>query len=1006
MIQEDSEELSDIGIDLSLDLEDKNLNDREDDEFGNKNYLNVKQKDLLKISSNFDSINHSEKNSHKVPSESHLDRSFDQEKDRILGFNPDQRPPDLELAIKHAQARRVAQNKKLTINDSIKDNFCPCCGNQIENELLPIGVNREKLGFLGSGVPLYFEWMIFITILTFILGVLQIYSLVMNIQGNGCDVKNQCTQTFFIFDFEFNRIMSANRSNEYIDHTVSKINFLATMILILVTIIYQSIFKQIDRRMESRFITPSHFTIMVENIPQGVTNEQLKKFFYEVIQNDSIEIVKIVQGYEIKDLSAIQKLRASVIKKENSFFGREFKLKDQIEEKKKFALLTPEEQQEILKKKKKKKNETTLEEDLNELKEIENDKIEIRKKILRIDKKINEICKSYSTHLRNTGYAFVSFKNEENVQIVTDYFPTNDIERFFSYIFCQNNKSFMGSYIKVSKAPEPGDILWENLVYSKKERLKFRIKSLSKQFLSICIAFALIYCVKLIQTMIKDYYGESLLIEAIALSISVLTFIINTVISKLIKNLAASEKHPTYTKYLISVDQSLGMAQFINSILISVINDNIQNGRDLMTNGGVIMSIQYNVLVNTLFPLFNQYFNMWFVVRFIKRRIIKKQGDKCPITQYEAHKVFEGTTFNADKNYAISIRLMLINCFVGYLCPNIIFWNFLMIIADYWLEKYLLLRRHASPPAISGELFFANIKYFNDLYILIFAIGCCYWQYMIYGSIDDWTQIQIQFSVFYYVLPIQKIINLCTQNQANPNTHKTYQNVSQYFFNDYDRANPATASQAQQQYMQNMQTFLKSNQTDPEAIKINSSLLKSSFMQAVPIKLIPESENFPFLQNRNINPLFNQPINFQLLQQDGKSNRKLTFLPNLNAMPMLKQQFSHKPQTNQEHHDHIDQQEIEINPNQQNEFDMRKMNRYFTQQHSNQYQINIFQINNNDAAARVNQTPKSKFQNQDNKNTAFTQQGNTSIRNNILDSKDRENILVTDQILIEKSNLQ
>lgn len=67
------------------------------------------------------------------------------------------------------------------------------------------------------------------------------------------------------------------------------------------------------------------------------------------------------------------------------------------------------------KKKKTKKKETTIEEDVEEIKSIENDKIELRKKILRIDKSITEIGKSYSTHLRNTGYAFVSFKNEDNV---------------------------------------------------------------------------------------------------------------------------------------------------------------------------------------------------------------------------------------------------------------------------------------------------------------------------------------------------------------------------------------------------------------------------------------------------------------------------------------------------------------------------------------------------------------------------------------------------------------
>jgi hypothetical protein len=45
---------------------------------------------------------------------------------------------------------------------------------------------------------------------------------------------------------------------------------------------------------------------------------------------------------------------------------------------------------------------------------------------------------------------------------------------------------------------------------------------------------------------------------------------------------------------------------------------------------------------------------------------------------------------------------MLINFFVGYICPNVVIWNFVFIIADYWLEKYLLLRRHATPTPTSS----------------------------------------------------------------------------------------------------------------------------------------------------------------------------------------------------------------------------------------------------------------------------------------------------------------
>lgn len=79
-----------------------------------------------------------------------------------------------------------------------------------------------------------------------------------------------------MMNFQINRIMTANRRGQLIDHKQSQSNFLAAFCLMLATIAYQRFFKAIDQRIESRFVTPSHFTIMAENIPKGATDEEIK----------------------------------------------------------------------------------------------------------------------------------------------------------------------------------------------------------------------------------------------------------------------------------------------------------------------------------------------------------------------------------------------------------------------------------------------------------------------------------------------------------------------------------------------------------------------------------------------------------------------------------------------------------------------------------------------------------------------------------------------------------
>lgn len=80
--------------------------------------------------------------------------------------------------------------------------------------MLPLSIEREKLGFLGSGVPLYFEWMVFSMLICTILISCSIYAMIKNMQGTGCEINNECSQNFLLINFSINRIMTANRKGE------------------------------------------------------------------------------------------------------------------------------------------------------------------------------------------------------------------------------------------------------------------------------------------------------------------------------------------------------------------------------------------------------------------------------------------------------------------------------------------------------------------------------------------------------------------------------------------------------------------------------------------------------------------------------------------------------------------------------------------------------------------------------------------------------------------------
>jgi hypothetical protein len=72
-------------------------------------------------------------------------------------------------------------------NDHEERETCPCCGYEVDRDDIPYFSSVMKLGFLGSGFPLFYNFIIYCIFILFIqLTVKGGYNLVTNVMSGYC----------------------------------------------------------------------------------------------------------------------------------------------------------------------------------------------------------------------------------------------------------------------------------------------------------------------------------------------------------------------------------------------------------------------------------------------------------------------------------------------------------------------------------------------------------------------------------------------------------------------------------------------------------------------------------------------------------------------------------------------------------------------------------------------------------------------------------------------------
>lgn len=714
-------------------------------------------------------------------------------------YDPFQTPPDFQMAINHGKAKKVYKPQAHVISKSITKRVCPCCGLPIHGEQIPLEAKLNDLYHLGSGYALYFKLTKYcIVLLGIILIISGLFNLVTNKAENNCapedtqDSSSYCIQSFII-----SYTIANKRNNSYF--------FNIQMVLNLFTVIALFAFAQYMRyasakttiEIEHNVLTPADYTIQVTGIPPNTKDEEIKEWIESLGgSKHRIKCKKINRAYDIRDYIKLYQDKDGLISKFN----------------------------------------------------LEHDHITrymVEEEIQEVDKKIKNLKEK---DLKLTNRVFISFEKPEDARFLINKSHGGILSHWLTALkkhFVSEPNKFDGTGATISKAPEPTDIIWENQGVSQRENFKRRLASDIWGATLITICFILLVLISFGQSKAIKHWGKQSqsIIRLLSGISSILVITITTIIARATIYLSRREKHSTYTSYFTGVTKRLCVAMFINTAfttifakLVSVAfhadGDDTSDEFNFYRSGGLLENIFYVFISNaTLTPLYNLLDPFHFIKAY-KRKKARELGEGNPITQQKAHELFEEVEMDLSYQNSFLVKTVLVSAFFAPAVPFALIISILGLILNYWVDKYLLLRRNSLPISLGNDLntYMLSVLEWTSC---AFSIGNLLFILTLEDSshlsvFSNVSKIIVLLAIFLSLLhtffPMDFFSSKLLRNQQASMDNKLYDDSRVQFPTDYDIENPVTSREG----IRNFIEFIKSKHAPSEEL-MKSSLKKGAF---------------------------------------------------------------------------------------------------------------------------------------------------------------------------------
>lgn len=230
----------------------------------------------------------------------------------------------------------------------------------------------------------------------------------------------------------------------------------------------------------------------------------------------------------------------------------------------------------------------------------------------------------------------------------------------------------------------------------------------------------------------------------------------NFTFGRLVRVLSSYEMHETYTKYYLSVALKLTFTRFINTGVIPLaVHFSIH---DWFSTSGLATDVFVITIAISFFaPLIDVFEPIWLYNKLLVY-LERKKGENSKMTQAQANKLCEGPPIDLPQMYCDTYLLLMVCFFYASLVPVISIICLFGVIYQYWLEKYLLLRRYKIPEEIGKEVAVAFTR-FLPFCMFLYALG----MFIFIGRLSEWNNSSIQFPLLitaaYLILPVRILFN-------------------------------------------------------------------------------------------------------------------------------------------------------------------------------------------------------------------------------------------------------
>ena len=435
------------------------------------------------------------------------------------------------------------------------------------------------------------------------------------------------------------------------------------------------------------------------------------------------------------------------------------------------------------------------------------------------------IKKSESLNEENfSGCTFITFETMNEAEKFLEAYPKNFIMHLLikiknlKYFLCkcfiskEKLKRFLlKRNLEAYIAPEPEDIIFENLEYTSLER-NLRILLIyffSFIIIAICFSIILLFNKLQIKNMENSKLNKNVVKYGLSFLITGVISLINVVFQIILEHLTKIEKHISMTNHYLSFSIKLTFFTFFNSAIVPYISNlriSKKNDYDLL-----VTNITTYFLTNFILTPLTWIFNFTFLYKKIKICYIEKKGSH-DLTQRELNELYELPEMGIAYKYSYIFKTLLMSFFYMPIFPLSTFISSIGLFFGYFIEKFNFSKLYKRPEMINSKIceFYSNYFIIN---IFMLAIG----DYIFTKDNipnNKWPLFNIIFFGILLLIPYNQILafDFLGINESDLKQEK-YEDIFFTFYNDYERSNPMTKKEGIKRFVNKLRekNFIEEN---------------------------------------------------------------------------------------------------------------------------------------------------------------------------------------------------